>query len=303
MRQSVRELAVALTYLPEFIDTIERRAGALHREIQRYVEENPLTEWDMKASPELTLEYRWLTDVTHFVTDRLDELTAAAEEVPLQARHRSRTSSRTKVPPPTIAMSSQPHTRGPEETSNSRAWHWAQAQKSRKVQRQRVTVAADDAGARTAVLSTIGSHKANSAALVAISIFGASIAWTSLFSAVRGSLPLLAWASCAFVSAAVAATGMVIILDSDQLDLERDMTARRVVRAFNALAGLAVLAGIVLLSVAVMEPDVIDDDKRTESDKASMKAAGCCTIILVVFFTAVAFQVRLKPYKKSGYVV
>lgn len=148
------------------------------------------------------------------------------------------------------------------------------------------------------VLSSLVSHKANSTALAAVSIFGATVAWSCVFTAARGSLHCFSWASTAFVSAAVAASGLNIVLDSDDLDFDRDMVARRVVRALNALTGLGVFIGIVLMSLALMTTEPIDDSSRSQSEAWAIWSAGLFTIIATsVLSTAILF-IRFKPYKQ-----
>src|ERR1700761_5988266 len=86
-----------------------------------------------------------------------------------------------------------------------------------------------------------------------VKTLGASTAWSAVFSGTRGSLILLCWSAATFISASVGASSIQIITSSNQINLDRDMGARRVLRLFAVLSATLTLTGIMLLNVGVMQ--------------------------------------------------
>lgn len=123
---------------------------------------------------------------------------------------------------------------------------------------------------------------------------GASIAWSSVFSATRGNLLLLVWSATLFILAAVAAASSGLIASSDQIDLERDMGARRVLRVLALFSAALVLAGIWLLSFAAVGLEDIGDGGSDRGRKVTWAAAavtvggscgliGCAVVVRVCY--------------------
>jgi len=119
-----------------------------------------------------------------------------------------------------------------------------------------------------------------------------------VFTGSRGNLVIIAWSTTAFVSAAVAAGGMGIIVDSEGINIDRDIAARRFVRGFAISSAILTLAGILLLSIAMagLDPAYGDVSSRpsTRNERAGMRAAGWFTVAMVVGEIAVAVGVRIK---------
>ncbi|KDQ56860.1 hypothetical protein JAAARDRAFT_59084 [Jaapia argillacea MUCL 33604] len=138
--------------------------------------------------------------------------------------------------------------------------------------------------------------------LVTISLFGAAIAWSAVFNAVRGDLLLFSWANCCFVSAGVAATGIGIILRTNGIHLTKDkqnsdgrwFRAHNILRGFAVVSACLVLAGLLIMSVAVINlpQDASGTNSWTGLDtdwrEAANIAAGATTIGLSVTFIAIA---------------
>jgi hypothetical protein len=127
---------------------------------------------------------------------------------------------------------------------------------------------------------------------------GASLAWSAVFSGARGDLVILAWASSAFISGSVAAGSMGIILESDKIDFDRDMGARRAIRAFAITAAVMTFVGIVLLGIATAGVDpsytgVSDIVSDIASRRRGMQAAGWSIVVVVVIEVLLALTVRI----------
>jgi hypothetical protein len=110
-------------------------------------------------------------------------------------------------------------------------------------------------------------------------------------------LVILAWASAAFITGSIAAGSMGIIVDSDRIDLDRDIGARRAIRSFAIMSALMTLVGIILLGVATanVEPTYADvaDPGNTPSRRLGMQAAGWFIVIVVVTEVFLAVTVRI----------
>ena len=123
---------------------------------------------------------------------------------------------------------------------------------------------------------------------------GASLAWSAVFSGARGDLVILAWASSAFITGSVAAGSMGIIVESDKIDFDRDMGARRAIRAFAITAAIMTFVGIVLLGIATagVDPSYTDIGDIT-SRRRGMQAAGWSIVVVVVIEVVLALTVRI----------
>lgn len=126
------------------------------------------------------------------------------------------------------------------------------------------------------------------------------MAWSNVFAGERGAnIALIAWAAAIFISAAVAAGGMGIIVDSEGINMDRDIVARRFVRAFAICSAIFILAGIILLSIAMatMDPDFNSNASHglpTANERRAMRAAGWFTVAMVLIEVAIAMGVRIK---------
>ena len=123
---------------------------------------------------------------------------------------------------------------------------------------------------------------------------GASLAWSAVFTGARGNLVLLAWASSAFIAGSVAAGSMGIILESDKIDFDRDMGARRSVRAFAITAAVMTFVGIILLGIATagVDPSYTAVNNMASS-RLGMQVAGWSMIVVVVIEVLLALTVRI----------
>jgi hypothetical protein len=129
---------------------------------------------------------------------------------------------------------------------------------------------------------------------------GASAAFSAIFSGARGDIVVLSWSAALFVLATIAAGGMGIIVDSGiHLD---DITARRFVRAFAMSSALCAFAGILNLTMAVLEISdasggsfVLDSRSR----RLSVLASCYFTISVAVVLIVVAVFVRFRHGKSS----
>lgn len=148
--------------------------------------------------------------------------------------------------------------------------------------------------------TTVESYQSSSTALVAISTLGASVSWASFFTATRGSLPLLAWATAALVPSAVAASCVAIVLSHREaaFAVEHDIQRRRIVRAFHGFAAFGVLCGIILLNAAVTFSAPIDDASQSAAEIVSVRAAGLYGIFLVVALVIITVFLRFFHYKE-----
>ncbi|EGN96849.1 hypothetical protein SERLA73DRAFT_185048 [Serpula lacrymans var. lacrymans S7.3] len=149
--------------------------------------------------------------------------------------------------------------------------------------------------------AAVDEFTATFAGLMGISLFGASLAWSALFSGSRGDLVLFSWAAAAFVSAGVSASGMCMILKSEELDISRgakDRLPRHMLHMFAISSGLLAFGGIVMMSVAVMHLAVDGGDTAmhglsTPWRKSLTWAAGIFTIIASLFYGLLAFGLMI----------
>jgi len=115
---------------------------------------------------------------------------------------------------------------------------------------------------------------------------GASLSWSAVFTGARGDLVILAWASAAFIAGSIAAGSMGIIVDSANINLDRDMGARRALRCFAITSALMTFIGIILLGVATagVKPTYtnVADYGDTANRRRGMQAAGWFIVVVVV---------------------
>lgn len=119
---------------------------------------------------------------------------------------------------------------------------------------------------------------------------GASIAWASVFGAQRGNVVCLAWSASLFMNGAVIAGAASVITYSDQINIDRDMLPRRILRALAILTALMTLAGICMLCVASFDLRMIPDN--FEGGKRS-SAAGALTLGVSIVAVGVAVALRV----------
>lgn len=125
---------------------------------------------------------------------------------------------------------------------------------------------------------------------------GASVAWSAVFCGARGDLVILAWASSAFIAGSVAAGSMGIIVESDKIDFDRDMGARRATRAFAITAAVMTFVGIVLLGIATASVDpshVVTGVGDIASRRRGMQAAGWFIVVVAAIEVTLALSVRI----------
>ncbi|KZT61500.1 hypothetical protein CALCODRAFT_491009 [Calocera cornea HHB12733] len=231
--------------------------------------------------------------------DALDNLVIVSREVELPP-----------LQPDVIAHSTTSATLGPglrgiEETTETRVREHIRSATRRRQTPLRSQRTAEkggyrDDGQRTMqeVLSSIGTYKTNIATLAAISFFGASVAWSAVFSGTRGDVVVLAWASALFVCASVAAGATTIILGAEAIDLDRDIHARRTLRIYIITSAVFAFGGIALLAItmSLIDPDAGvsngSSSSTSPSRKSSMQASGIFTIATSAVEIAVALVLR-----------
>jgi len=185
----------------------------------------------------------------------------------------------------------------PAETDNIHTRFWQSQQVQGRPAVQPVALVSH------AAMSGIGSYKTTFAMLAAIAFLGASLSWTALFTGARGDLVILAWASAAFIAGSIAAGSMGIIVDSDNINLDRDMGVRRALRCFAITSALMTFVGIILLGVATagVEPTytAVADFGDTTSRQQGMQAAGWFVGAVVVLEVILALVVRVTYHTGS----
>jgi hypothetical protein len=86
---------------------------------------------------------------------------------------------------------------------------------------------------------------------------------------------------------------MGIILESDKIDFDRDMGARRAIRAFALTAAVMTFIGIILLGIATASVDPSYTAVGTSSSQRGMQAAGWSIVVVVVIEVLLALTVRI----------
>ncbi|KAK7037776.1 hypothetical protein VNI00_010737 [Paramarasmius palmivorus] len=118
--------------------------------------------------------------------------------------------------------------------------------------------------AQTAPVSSASQHKANLTSLLAMSFFGASISWSTVFSGTRGDLIVISWSASVFiVGTACAASGMILV-ETDENIMTRFIQVRWAVRALMFVSVLHVFAGLGLISVALILLDPNAQEPKSE---------------------------------------
>ncbi|KAI0030283.1 hypothetical protein K488DRAFT_87919 [Vararia minispora EC-137] len=280
----------------------------------------------IQPADEVIRKFRWLRETTYWVDGVLDDLEdkrtgletvlqwvvddnpevvkgvrngSAEKDVTIDDR---RVQSDHPSPPqtPSLVLRLNNKTRGRGETSNSRADYYSSTYYSgpRRGVRPRA-LAREGKDAQTA-LTSISGYGAIFATLGAISFFGASTAWTSVFSANHGDAVLLCWSASLFAISVVSAGSAGAIASSDQIDFERDTVPRRTFGMFAVLSAVLVLGGMFLMSAAAFNLDPIPDafDAR---QKRLFRAAGAVSIGVSLALVFVAVGVRV-AYSHNGTV-
>ncbi|EJT96837.1 hypothetical protein DACRYDRAFT_112452 [Dacryopinax primogenitus] len=261
----------------------------------------PLSSWQQVAPPEVANEYRWLALAYEWIDLQLEAL----DDLVITSRE-----TETAPPPEVIAQSTTSATLGPglrgiDETSETRTREYIRRATRRgqtplRTQRtaEKGVIGQDGHVTVHGSLSSVGTYRTNLATLAAISFFGASVAWSAVFSGTRGDVVLLAWTSSMFVCGSIAAGSIAIILGADSIDLDRDMNARRALRVFVLTSAVFSFGGIVLLAVTMA---LIDPDSNTGNSSSTptapyrisgMRASGVFTIIASLVEIGVALALR-----------
>ncbi|KAF8968393.1 hypothetical protein BDZ97DRAFT_433397 [Flammula alnicola] len=256
-----------------------------------------ITEYAKTITKELNEQYQWVILNGEFVEEMLNGLqdqfdfqgTDKAESMQGSVEDRVMPASVVEV----LQVPEHPNAiLGMAETSETRSRIHVAANA-----RGQSNFVARRAQVQSTQLSSAASYKATFATLGAISFFGASVSWSSVFSGGRGDLLLLGWSSAVFAAATVAAGGMGIIVDSEAINFERNMQARRALRAFAITSATFVLVGIILLSATIVGiPPTYNDFPEpplTRKRELSMKAAGWFSIVIPVIEVALALTCRV----------
>ncbi|KAJ7051657.1 hypothetical protein C8F01DRAFT_1376752 [Mycena amicta] len=136
------------------------------------------------------------------------------------------------------------------------------------------------------VVSSSQSHnlsprRQNLTTLIAISFFGASITWSTVFSGTRGNLLLIAWSACLFIVGAVIASAATLLVFSEEDLLEKHDQVRWTVRVLSLISILHVFAGMLCITLAILLLDPAAQNLQgpgSPAGKMGFRAAGAYTI-------------------------
>ncbi|THU84965.1 hypothetical protein K435DRAFT_970941 [Dendrothele bispora CBS 962.96] len=151
--------------------------------------------------------------------------------------------------------------------------------------------------------TTQSSHKSSVTALLTIGFFGASIAWSTVFSGTRGNISLLAWAACTFIVATVCAAAASLLIASEEQIIQKHSHARWAVRILSRLASLHIFAGLILLSVAILVLDPNQGDISVDSKHGIgvMRAAGIYALTFSAMTLLVSFTIWRRYTHRQWY--
>jgi len=252
--------------------------------------------WDTKCTEMELREYEWAQDIHTWIEFSIEDLETVAEiakDNVIGERQRLTTGTLEE----STARSGRMTLRGSTATSNTSAREWMGRRRGKGAPATPKRERYEEARSEAFGLSSAASYRTNFTTLGAVAFFGASVAWSNVFAGQRGDLVLIAWAAATFVSAAVAAGGMGIIVDSEGINMDRDIVARRFVRAFAICSAIFILAGITMLSIAMamVDPDYnTSNGLPTANRRRGMQAAGWFTLAMVLIEVAMAIGVRIK---------
>lgn len=249
----------------------------------------PIKSWEIESDEGLETEYLWTVNVSSFIGERLQALSDRVQSLETAINR----ASSPAAAPGGIHFNVDPSHRGAAETSDTRARLWiSQQNQGHPTGRAALPAGLVSHGA----LSSIGTYKITFATLAAISFVGASVAWGAVFCGARGDLVILAWASSAFITGSVAAGSMGIIVESDKINFDRDMGARRATRAFAITSAIMTFVGIVLLGIATANVDpshAVTAVGDTASRRRGMQAAGWFIVVVAAIEVTLAVTVRI----------
>ncbi|KAJ7574581.1 hypothetical protein C8J56DRAFT_466309 [Mycena floridula] len=141
------------------------------------------------------------------------------------------------------------------------------------------------------------SYKTALTGLLGIGFFGASIAWSTVFSGTRGDLNLISWAASVFVVAAVCAAGGSILVGGPEDIVTRHIVARWTVRILSRLSALHIFAGLTLISCAILILDPGADNPEQRPGRGAVKAAGSYALAV----SALALTVSLGVWRRYAH--
>lgn len=153
---------------------------------------------------------------------------------------------------------------------------------------------------QTAGLSAVSSHRTNLAALLAIAFFGASVAWSTLFSGTRGNLEIISWAASVFIVGCAAAASASLLVETDESFMTKYIQVRWTVRILTIVSAAHVLAGLILVSaaIAVLDPSA---SEPSPGPRYVMKAAGWYAVGMAMAMVITMIMVRRRYTQRTWF--
>ena len=144
----------------------------------------------------------------------------------------------------------------------------------------------------------------NLAALLAIAFFGASVAWSALFSGTRGNLVIISWAASVFIVGCTAAASANLLVETDESFMARHMQVRWTVRILTVVSALHVFAGVMLVStaIALLDPHASAPfSGKGEVSRYAVKAAGGYAAGMVIASVITMITVRRRYTQRTWF--
>ncbi|KAF7352270.1 hypothetical protein MVEN_01190700 [Mycena venus] len=138
------------------------------------------------------------------------------------------------------------------------------------------------------VVSSSNSHRNNLTALIGIAFFGASITWSTVFSGTRGDLVLISWSACLFIVGAVGAAAASMLLLPDEDLVAKYPPVRWTVRILSLLSMVHVLAGMFLVTLAILLLDPSQESLQARAGRRGVQSAGVYAIAVSMGFVGVS---------------
>jgi hypothetical protein len=143
-------------------------------------------------------------------------------------------------------------------------------------------------------------NRTNLAALLAIAFFGASVAWSTLFSGTRGNLEIIAWSASAFIVGCAAAASASLLVETDESFMTKYIQVRWTVRILTLVSAAHVLAGLILVStaIAVLDPNA---SEPFAGSRYVMKAAGWYAVGMAMSLVITMIMVRRRYTQRTWF--
>jgi hypothetical protein len=137
--------------------------------------------------------------------------------------------------------------------------------------------------------------------LLAIAFFGASVAWSTLFSGTRGNLEIISWAASVFIVGCTAAASASLLVETDESFMAKYIQVRWTVRILTLISAAHVLAGVILVSsaIAVLDPNV--SAPAFSGSRYVMKAAGWYAVGMAMTLVISMMTVRRRYTQRTWF--